>query len=222
MREILKRKKGSKKKSLDEIQRLHSKIHQNYGEHPVITHYINKNGNVPLWAVFEVLSMGDFGHLIASLKPSLQNRIAAKLGINAPNQPNGKIFVDYIFLLKDVRNTIAHNGVLYDGRTFQIDNKRPNNKGKSKNKTTSNRMIRFLENETKIKSLNFKVIEDILILMCFLMRNLSVSKTEVKKFANDYILLTERFKEKLNDAKIASMVLRKDTFSKAKKISSFL
>ena len=77
-----------------------------------------------------------------------------------------------IYTIKDLRNAIAHNNVVFDTRF------------KSSNiyKTLS----KLLENDIKISNILFNSITDYIILIVYILKKLKVNKNEIKKLINDY------------------------------------
>ena len=53
-------------------------------ENPKITHFYNNvNYNeVPIWAIFEILTMGDFGYLLSCLTIDMREKVSRSIGIN--------------------------------------------------------------------------------------------------------------------------------------------
>lgn len=64
-------------------------------DNPKISHFYNNvNYNeVPIWAIFEILTMGDFGYLLSCLTMSMREKISRVIGINL------KTIGDYIILI---------------------------------------------------------------------------------------------------------------------------
>ena len=152
-------------------------------ENPKITHFYNNiNYNeVPLWAVFEILTMGDFGYLLSSLTIDMRDKISKAIGFNLSCDTNRELVYKYVYALKDLRNAIAHNDVVYDTRFRKMD--------------PSKAMKQCLLLETGLPYINFKTIGDYIILICYLLKLLKVSKTEIKAFIRDFERITKEYKE---------------------------
>lgn len=162
-----------RRKMKDRLE-LRNKIYQaisyNYVvQKPVIEHFFHTNKPIPLWAIFEVISMGEFGFFLKCLNMETRIKIAKDLNIHstAHNQ-NGRIIEDIIFLIKDLRNAVAHNSVVFDCRF--------------KKAKPSGRLKEYLQNETNISNINFDYIIDYIIIIVFLLKKLNVSKIELKQF----------------------------------------
>ncbi len=90
---------------------------------PKITHFYNSAGyaEVPLWALFEIMTMGDFGNLLSCLTYNVRDDISKRLGLNTSPDTNRELIYKYVYTLKDLRNAIAHNAVIFDTRFRNID-----------------------------------------------------------------------------------------------------
>ena len=90
---------------------------------PRITHFYNNVGysDVPVWALFEIMTMGDFGYLLSCLTFDVRDYISKRLGLTVSCYTNRQLIYKYIYTLKDLRNAIAHNAVVFDTRFRNID-----------------------------------------------------------------------------------------------------
>ena len=90
---------------------------------PRITHFYNNVGysDVPIWALFEIMTMGDLGYLLSCLTYSVRDDISKRLSINVSCDTDRQLIYKYIYTLKDLRNAIAHNSVVFDTRFRNID-----------------------------------------------------------------------------------------------------
>ncbi|MDW0117979.1 Abi family protein [Sporosarcina thermotolerans] len=197
------------KKRLDLKNKILSSIAYNYADgKDVIKHYLHNNKQVPLWAIFEVISMGEFGFLLQCLDRTTRIRIAEDLGLHTTSHnQNGRIPEDIIFLIKELRNAVAHNGVVFDCR-FKKTN-------------PPSRVIEYLQSETAITNIHFNHIIDYLIVMIILLKKLSVTKNEIKKVLKDL----ENYSEHLRDSiptSIHTSIMGSDFRSKLEKLRTYI
>lgn len=143
-------------------------------ENPKITHFYNNvNYNeVPIGAIFEILTMGDFGYLLSCLIIDMREKVSRSIGINLSSDTYRELLYKYVYALKDLRNAIAHNDVVYDTRFKKMDPSRP--------------MKQCLILEMGMPYINFKTIGDYIILICYYLKLLKVSKTEIKSFIREF------------------------------------
>lgn len=174
-----------------------------------ITHFYNNVGysGVPIWALFEIMTMGDLGYLLSCLTYDVRDDISKRLGINVSGDTDRQLIFKYIYALKDLRNAIAHNSVVFDTRFRNFD--------------PSNVMKQYLKNEIGLPYVNFKTIGDYVILMCYYMKLLRVSKTEIKTFITEFERITDYYRTMVND-KVASTVIHPDLAARMNLLKNFL
>lgn len=178
-------------------------------DNPKITHFYNNVGysGVPLWSLFEILTLGDFGFLLSCLTFDVRDDISRTLGINVSADTNRQLVYKYIYTLKDLRNAIAHNAVVFDTRFRNID--------------PSRAIKRCLEQDIGLPYVNFKSIGDYIILMCYYLKLLGVTKTEIKAFIRDFEKITDEYKNSV-DPSVAAIVVRSDLSSRMQTLKNFI
>ncbi len=178
-------------------------------DNPKITHFYNNVGysGVPIWALFEIMTMGDLGYLLSCLTYDVRDDISKRLGINVASDTNRQLIYKYIYTLKDLRNAIAHNSVVFDTRFRNID--------------PTSAMKQCLKIEIGLPYVNFKTIGDYVILMCYYMKLLQVPKTEIKAFIREFERITEDYRKSVN-ANVASIVIHPDLASRMNLLKNFL
>ncbi len=152
---------------------------------PRIVHFYNrkKYTYIPLWAIFEILTMGSFGRLIKSLTFDLRDKISKRLSIDINIDSNRTLLTNFIFTLKDLRNAIAHNGVIYDCRFNRVQ--------------PSNNMKKFLYLKTNLSKINFENFIDYIALISYFLKTLKVNNIEIKLFLMAYKELTNFYINKV-------------------------
>ncbi len=162
---------------------------------PQITHFYNKKGtnDVPLWAVFEILTLGDFAYLLSCLSFETRDHITEDLNMKVSSvDTNRELIYKYLYLLKDLRNAIAHNSVVFDTRFKKFD--------------PSPAMKKCLESVFGINAVNFKTIEDYLTLVCYYLHLLYEPVEEISSFISKFESITFLYKSSVNED-VANMVI---------------
>ncbi len=163
---------------------------------PIVTHFYNKGcADVPIWAFFEIMTMGDFGHLLQCLTYSVRDDISRRLGLNVSCDTERLLICKYVYLLKDLRNAIAHNAVIFDARFRNFD---PNKA-----------MKQCLTLELELTGVNFDSIGDYVLLMGYFLKLLHVAKPELEAFVREFERLTDNFRASVN-ANVAAVAIRPD------------
>lgn len=178
-------------------------------DNPKITHFYNNIGysGVPIWSLFEILTLGDFGFLLSCLNYDVRDTISRRLGINVSADTDRQLIYKYIYTLKDLRNAIAHNSVIFDTRFRNID--------------PTKAMKRCLQQEIGLPYVNFKSVGDYVILMCYYLKLLGVTKTEIKAFIRDLERITDDYRNSVNPA-VAAMVIHTDFTSRMAILKAFI
>ncbi len=176
---------------------------------PKITHFYNNisYSEVPLWAIFEILTMGDFGYLLSCLTQDMRRKISREIGINLSCDTNCELIYKYVYALKDLRNAIAHNDVVYDTRFRKIDPSRP--------------MRQCLILETGLPYVNFKTIGDYIVLTCYFLKLLHVSKTEIKAFVREFEKITAEYKNAVS-VSVSTITIHPDSTARMNILKKYI
>lgn len=147
----------------------------------IAEHYLNKQNNLPIWAIFELLSLGEFGHFVSCLNQNCRQKISNKIGIRKSDDTNAMMPQRLIYVIKDLRNAIAHNDVIFDTRfrTGAIDRQ----------------VSSAIANATGVSGLTFETITDYLVLTVYLFSLLKISKNESKRLITSFLDCTERLRK---------------------------
>lgn len=205
---------GSKKykNALNQRLKLRNKFYSTlsrdfFAGKPVVEHFYHKDEYVPIWGIFEVISLAEFGNFVSCTHINLKSDISSFLNINMAYDTGGRMTEIIIFLLKDLRNALAHNEAIFDTRF----------KRSSVNKT----LPQLLTNETKIPNITFKTIVDYLILMIYLQTNLGVRKTELIQIIQEFESIADKFREEI-PVNIYNQILYTDTRNKLRILKSYI
>lgn len=176
---------------------------------PKITHFYNNVGysDVPIWALFEIMTMGDLGYLLSCLTYNVRDDISKRLGLNVSCDTDRQLIYKYIYTLKDLRNAIAHNAVVFDTRFRNID--------------PTSAMKQCLKLDVGLPYVNFKTIGDYIILMCYYMKLFKVPKTEIKAFIREFEKITDNYVKAVN-ANVAAIVIHPDLKSRMTILKNFI
>jgi abortive infection bacteriophage resistance protein len=149
-------------------------------QNKIADHYLRQDKNLPIWGIFELLSLGEFGHFVSCLNQPCRAKISRRIGIQQSDDSNAMMPQRLIYATKDLRNAIAHNDVIFDTRfrTNSID------------KQVSN----AISNATDVKNLTFESITDYLVLVIYQMKLIGVTKTEMKRVIASYTETVDRLR----------------------------
>lgn len=163
-------------------------------KNPQITHFIHLNTQhgIPIWALFEIMTLGNFGKMLSCLTQNVREDISKHLDMRTSMDTNREFVHRFIWLLKDLRNAVAHNLVVFDTRFSHTD--------------VTNTMKTYLARESGLPHVRFDNIGDYIVLIAFFLNRLGVTKTENKRFLRSYVRLSSEYEAKVSSA-VAHMVL---------------
>ena len=147
--------KNAYKKRLDTFNRIQNVIATSYAsDNNIVSHYLKNDESIPIWAIFEIITLGEFGNLISTFNIKTRQDISKDIGFNIAFDSSGKLVESIILTIKDLRNAIAHNNVIFDTRF--------------KKRSISKTLQKVLIQDTNVQVVSFTNITDYLILIIYI------------------------------------------------------
>lgn len=162
---------------------INSSLLRDYDKRSVIKHFINNDKTIPIWAIFESLSLGEFGTLFDCACTDVKLYVSNIMKLPKNLDSDGMITKFFIFTIKDLRNAIAHNNVIFDTRfkTGKIDQ----------------RLVTLLEKEVSISNIDFRYMDAYVIMIIYFLRKMGETKTSCRAFVSKYNQLSENLRNEL-------------------------
>lgn len=173
----------------------------------IAEHYLNKDVNLPIWAIFELLSLGEFGHFVSCLNFSCRQSISAKIGVRKSDDINAMMPQRLIYATKDLRNAIAHNDVIFDTR-FRTSN-------------IDKQVCHAISNATGVSGLTFETITDYLVLVVYQLSLLRMSKNDMKRLISSFVESTEKLRKAI-PISVYNQIIRTDNNTKIAALRKFI
>ena len=173
----------------------------------VVQHFYHKDLSVPIWAIFEILTLGEFGNCFSCLNYPIRNAVSKSLGLHQAFDTDAFLTKRIIFAIKDLRNAVAHNDVIFDTRFARS--------------SVDSTLSKLLVAETGIRNVDFKSITDYVILVVYLLKCFGVPKTEMKRFLADVQLIMEDFRSNVPHT-ISAKAIPTDTRGKMNDLLKFI
>lgn len=139
-------------------------------------HFFNNDRLIPVWAVFESLTLGEFGNFFECVNQATKIKTSKLLGLPTNLDADGKLISFIVYALRDLRNAVAHNSVIFDTRF--------------KTATINQRLGLLLESETEIHNIDFNYISSYIILISYILKKLGAHK-ECKSFIHEYLRISD-------------------------------
>lgn len=197
-------------KAWEKRQRLRGEIDglifRNHKNRDVIGHFRDADKDIPIWAIFEVMTLGNFGSFYDCLNKRVKTSIVNDLGMPT-NLESERRLRDIIYALKDLRNAVAHNGVILDVR-FRTS-------------SINTGVAQLLKQELGVAGIDFADITDYIVLITYLMRQMRLTKTECKQFISGYETILESIHAEL-PFNIYSKIIKTDARRKLRAARYFL
>ena len=188
--------------------KINSALIRDYGNNKkTVNHFFDADKAIPIWAIFESLTLGEFGTFFSCANSDVKLYTSATLHLPSNLDADGKITEYIIYALKDLRNAVAHNNIIFDTR-FRT--------GK-----INQRLGTLLETEVGIANLGFKYIYAYIILLTYVLRKMGESKTICKQFLNTFLLLTDELRNQL-PANVCNQILGTQQRSHLKQLQNFI
>ena len=149
-----------------------------------VDHFFNADQPIPIWAVFESLTLGEFGTFFACSNSNVKLKTSSILHLPSNRDTDGKITEFIIYAIKDLRNAVAHNNTIFDTR-FQTS-------------TINNRLVFLLETEVGITGLDFKSIYAYIVLITYVLLKMGETKTSCKHFITEFIDCTDSLRKQIS------------------------
>lgn len=199
--------KKSITKRINVRNKIYSVISRDYGKNNIIAHYYDKDEPVPIWAIFELISLGEFGNFISCLNLTTRLHISQSVGIVTSRDRDGRMLEMIVYAIKDLRNSVAHNNIIFDNRfkTGKINNRIPN----------------YISSQTGIANITFKSIVDYIILISFIMTLIKCNKSDILPFISQFEDACEELRKKI-PANIFSKIIYTDTRAKLSAMKKYL
>lgn len=197
------------KKNLELRKKIDETIAYNYGKgHPAIQHFFHSNKPIPLWAYFEVTTFGELGNFVSCMDSSLRIGFTESLKLHhtGMNQ-NGRMIENTIFSLTGLRNATMHNSIMFDCRF--------------NNSSISSQLKKWVEITTGVPNINFETLTDFLVLLVLILKQTSVTKTELKRYVRDYDSNREQLYEAI-PFKSYTEIVGSDAKNKIEELEKFI
>lgn len=184
-------------------------LKRDYGnDSKIVNHFFDRDREIPIWAIFETITLGEFGNFFWCCNKNVKTYTSNLLHLPTSLDSDGEQTRFIIFTLKDLRNAIAHNNVIFDARFGS-----PN--------LISGRLITLLEQETGIKNIDFKYIDAYIILTVYALRKMKVTKTECKQFISTYNNAKQTLRKEI-PVSVWNQILGTSTQSNMNKLLTFI
>lgn len=187
---------------------IYSALSRSYNNNnKIVSHFYSKDKHVPIWGIFEIITLGTFADLIKSLEFKARKKIDIEMGLNIAYDTDARFPEKIIYLIKALRNSVAHNDVVFDVRF--------------KDSNINSTLCKYIENEIGCTNVDFNTITDYILIIVLLLKKYKFQKTELNRFITDYENIIEEFRNNI-PFNIYSQVVHTDTKAKLTQLRKYI
>lgn len=187
---------------------IYSALSRSYNNNnKIVSHFYSKDKHVPIWGIFEIITLGTFADLIKNLEFKARRKIDIEMGLNIAYDTDARFPEKIIYLIKALRNSVAHNDVVFDVRF--------------KDSNINSTLCKYIENEIGCTNVDFNTITDYILIIALLLKKYKFQKTELNRFITDYENIIEEFRNSIPFS-IYSQVVHTDTKVKLTQLRKYI
>ena len=158
----------------------------------IAMHYLYNDNSIPIWALFELMSLGEFGHFVSCINKDCRIKTSKSIGFRQSDDTNGIMLQRVIYAIKDFRNAIAHNDIVFDTR-FKTGN-------------IDTQISATLKNDLGIENVTFATVTDYLVLVVYLLNLLHAPANKISGLISDYEKAAEELRSSVPASVFAQIV----------------
>ena len=187
---------------------IYSALSRSYNNNnKIVSHFYSKDKHVPIWGIFEIITLGTFADLIKCLEFKARRKIDIEMGLNIAYDTDARFPEKIMYLIKALRNSVAHNDVVFDVRF--------------KDSNINSTLCKYIENEIGCTNVDFNTITDYILIIALLLKKYKFQKTELNRFITDYENIIEEFRNNI-PFNIYSQVVHTDTKAKLTQLRKYI
>lgn len=142
-------------------------------DNQMVRHFYNRGEDAPIWVVFEILYLSDLASFFECLNETMRVSILTQLNMyDISIDTNKTLLSSMIYTLKALRNSVAHNNIIFDTRF--------------KDRKISTVLKKWTEKETGIQNISLYSLIDYIIIVCCLLKRVDFSGIRAKKLLEKY------------------------------------
>lgn len=152
--------------------------------------------------------MGEFASFVSCLDNSIKENISKSLGLHQAFDQNKLLAERIIICIRDLKNAIAHNDVIYDRRFTK--------------KNIDNNVSESIKKDIGMtESIDFLFVEDYFILVIYLLKKLKISNIELQKAIKKFEDFMGNFYKSVSKP-IFFKIFTSNSRNKINKVKSFI
>lgn len=181
---------------------------EEYQDNQMVRHFYNRGADAPLWVVFEILYLSDLAGFFECLNKAMRENILSQLNmLDISTDTNRMLLSSMLYTLKTLRNSVAHNNIIFDTRF--------------KDRKISTILKKWIEKETNIPNITLYSLIDYIVIVCCILKRIDFSKIKainlLKKYEKENLYLASRI-----PPNIYQIIVQQNVSTKISKLESYL
>lgn len=187
--------------------KIYGALSHSFGSKTVVRHFYEQDRPVPLWAIFEIINLGEFGNLLSCVNKDTALKISRSVGIHTAFDADGRLLEKIVYTIKDLRNAVAHNDTVFDVRF--------------KTATPSAQIAKLLMRETCVDAIDFSTVADYVVLLAYLMKRLGFPSVSIARLLSGFEDSCEELRGQVPFA-LYSMIVHTNVREKLRRLRAFV
>lgn len=177
-------------------------------DNQMVRHFYNRGEDAPLWVVFEILYLSDLASFFECLNEATRITILTQLNMyDIAIDTNKNLLTSMLYTLKALRNSVAHNNIIFDTRF--------------KDRKISPVLKKWTEKETGIQNITLYSLIDYIIIVCCLLKRVDFSGTRAKKLLGRYKTENSKLQQNVTPT-IYSQFIQQNVTTKITALEAYL
>lgn len=177
-------------------------------DNQMVRHFYNRGEDLPLWVVFEILYLSDLARFFECLNTSMREHIMTQLDMfDITIDTNRNLLRNILYTIKSLRNSVAHNNIVFDTRF--------------KDRKISSVLKKWVEKETCIQNITLYSLIDYIIIVCCLLKRIDFSSQRAKQLVTAYKSQNQLLKKQVTPA-IYSQIIQQNVSQKVIALEAYL
>ena len=189
--------------------KLSTRYHDEEGkDNQMVRHFYNRGEDAPLWVVFEILYLSDLASFFECLNEIMRENILTQLNmLDRAIDTNKTLLSSMLYTLKALRNSVAHNNIIFDTRF--------------KDRKINTVLKKWIEKETSIQNITLYSLIDYIIIVCCILKRVDFSKTRSTNLLEKYKTENQLLSSKVTPP-IYQTIIQQNVAIKITKLEAYL
>lgn len=189
--------------------KLSTRYHDEEGkDNQMVRHFYNRGEDAPLWVVFEILYLSDLASFFECLNETMREGILTQLNmLDISIDTNKTLLSSMLYALKALRNSVAHNNIIFDTRF--------------KDRKINTVLKKWVEKETSIQNISLYSLIDYIIIVCCILKRVDFSETRATNLLKKYKAENQLLSSKVTPA-IYQSLIQQNVAIKIAKLETYL